>query len=80
MAHHLVEPTTSCGHGRTQRFDALGTVDRFILVYQTQRVANLKLLKVVDLTSYRVSTSAHAIPTGARRIPEKSTKLFTARW
>src|ERR1700694_5641367 len=48
------------------RSDALGTVDLFVLVFQNQRVANLKLLKVVDLTSYRVSTSTPAIPTGAR--------------
>lgn len=54
--------------------DALGTVDRFGLTFQNQGVAKLKLLKVVDLTSYRVSTSAPAIPTGARgeQHPESS--------
>jgi len=36
MAGHLVEPTTSCGHERTQRFDALGTVGLFVLVFQNQ--------------------------------------------
>jgi hypothetical protein len=67
MAHHLVEPTTSCRHRRTQGFDALGTVDRFGSAFQNQRVAKLKLLKVVDLTSYNVSTSAPANTTEARR-------------
>jgi len=67
IARHLVELATSCGLERRQRIDALGTVDRFVLVFQNQRVTNLKLLRVVDLTSYRVSTSAPAIPTGARR-------------
>jgi hypothetical protein len=52
---------------RKQAASALGTVDLFQLPFQNQRVANLKLLKVVDLTIHRVSTSAPAIPTGACR-------------
>ena len=68
------------GQSSDARSDALGTVDRFGLAFQNQRVEKLKLLKVVDLTSYRVSTSAPAITAEARRsnaskIPKKSTKL-----
>ena len=50
-----------------RRSNVLGTVDRFGLAFQNQRVEKLKLLKVVDLTSYRVSTSAPAIKAEARR-------------
>jgi hypothetical protein len=46
--------------------DALGTGVRRELVPRNQWNTNLKLLQVVDLNSYRVSTSAPAIATGAR--------------
>jgi hypothetical protein len=73
---------------RMQRYHALGTVDRFGLAFQNQGVEKLKLLKVVDLTSYRVSTSAPAItaegsPQATSKIFEKSAKVshrLNAKW
>ena len=46
--------------------DALGTGVRLKLLLGNQRLARPKLLQVVDLDSYRVSTSATAIAAGAR--------------
>jgi hypothetical protein len=46
----------------------MASAQRFVfgLVLPNQSIAHLKLLKVVDLTSYTASTSAPAVATGAR--------------
>src|SRR5262249_6999 len=48
------------------RFHALGTVDLSRFTFHNQRITRLKLLRLVDLTSYRTSTGPSAFATGDR--------------
>ena len=62
----LIELISSYSAASGERLDALGTVDRFAQLAHTQSITNIKLLKVVDLNSYRPSTRTSAKATGAR--------------